>query len=195
MPSPFLLVLDVPALSDADATVLLGVARAAVRAAATGTPHPRLPIDLPPRLCASAGAFVSLHRGNELRGCVGSVAPAADSLAALVGRMAAAASRDPRFPPLTAAELEDLCLEVSVLSRARRIAVEQLDPRRHGILLRLDSARAVLLPQVAQRYGWDRETLLEHLCVKAGLPAAAWLDPATVLRAFTVATIEGPYRE
>lgn len=113
-------------------------------------------------------------------------------LAALVTHMAvAAATADPRFPPLRPAELSVVRVEVSVLSSPRPVAAGDVDPRTHGLCLRLGGRGAVLLPQVAIRYGWDRATLLAELCAKAELPAGAWNDPAAVLLAFTVEPIEG----
>jgi AmmeMemoRadiSam system protein A len=170
---------------------LLEVARQAIRAAAATSPLPCLPDDLPPNILEPAGAFVSLHRGSELRGCIGSLAPD-HPLASVVARMAAAAATaDPRFPPLRVDELADLQLEISIVSRTRRVPSEQIDPTRHGVALKLHRWRAVLLPQVATRYGWDRPTLLAHLCTKAGLPETAYADPAAVFRIFTVETVTG----
>jgi hypothetical protein len=179
-----------PQLESIERAALLGVARAAVRAAVKGDAPPALP-DLPPRLREPAGAFVTLHVGSALRGCIGSVLPEGP-LAALVARMsAAAATGDPRFVPVRSDELPELALEISILSAAVAIPPEQLDPARHGACLRLGTHRGVLLPQVAGRHGWDRATLLAALCDKAGLPDEAWRDPAAVLLAFTVTTIEG----
>ena len=167
------------------------MARAAVRAAAHGAEPPPLSADLPPRLLVPAGAFVSLHVRDALRGCVGSIEPQGP-LAALVARMAvAAATTDPRFPALRPEELSVVRVEVSVLSSPRPVTPEDVDPRMHGLCLRLGGRGAVMLPQAAIRYGWDRATLLAELCEKAGLPAGAWNDPEAVLLAFTVDPIEG----
>jgi AmmeMemoRadiSam system protein A len=167
------------------------VARAAVRAAAHGVPPPPLPADLPSRLLAPGGAFVSLHDRDGLRGCVGSVVPQ-DSLAGLVVRMAvAAATTDPRFSPVRPEELSGLRIEISVLSATRRVSALEVEPGVHGLCLRLGDVGAVLLPQVAARYGWDRAMLLRELCVKAELAPEAWDDPAAVLLAFTVEVMEG----
>src|SRR6185369_14766822 len=91
-------------LTAAEGAALLAIARAAVRAAVSGAHPPDPPADVPPRLCEPAGVFVSLHTG-ELRGCIGSVGPDV-ALSVSTARMAAAAaSRDPRFPPLRPEEL------------------------------------------------------------------------------------------
>src|SRR5205814_936611 len=105
------------AYTDAERLGLLGVARAAVLAAAHAALPPALPDDLPARLYEPGGAFVSLHDARgRLRGCIGHVARDGP-LAAVVARMAgAAATRDPRFPRLGADEIEGLRVEISVLS-------------------------------------------------------------------------------
>jgi uncharacterized protein len=185
--------LDATGSTGAERTALLDLARAAVRAAAFGAPPPDLPADLPPRLCDPAGAFVSLHdAAGELRGCIGSVeldGPLGD----LVVRMAvAAATRDPRFAPVGPDELDGLRVEISVLSPMRPVMPDDIDPAVHGVCIRLGRRHAVLLPQVAAERGWDRETLLAHLCEKASLPATAWRTPAAALFAFTIVAVEGP---
>jgi len=178
--------------SPAERAALLDVARVAIHAAIAGRSPPVR--DLPARLDVEAGVFVSLHDARgDLRGCVGTVAPNAP-LGALVGRMAAAsAMRDPRFTPLEPSELDGLRIEVSVLAPLARIDPEDVDPARHGVCLRLGRQGAVLLPQVAARYGWDRETLFRQLCEKAGLAPDAWRDPRATLEAFTVETVEGGF--
>ena len=176
--------------TDAERLALLGVARAAVVAAARVEPAPPLPADLPARLQRPAGAFVTLDDARgRLRGCVGNVTPEG-SLASLVARVAiAAATRDPRFPPLRDDELAGLRIEISILSPVRRVTAAEIDPAIHGVCLEHGRRRAVLLPQVAVEHGWDRETLLLHLCEKADLAPDAWRDPAATLFSFTVETI------
>jgi uncharacterized protein len=130
-----------------------------------------------------AGVFVSLHRHGELRGCIGQ--PYGDRpLAESVGRCAiAAATEDPRFPPVTAAELEACDLEVSVLSPMTPIVrPDEIEVGRHGLIVEQGGRRGLLLPQVATEYGWDRETFLAHTCAKAGLPRDAWKAGARLFR-------------
>jgi hypothetical protein len=183
-----------PALGAAERRALLAIVRAAVRAAVLGSP-PTCPIDVPSPLREPAGAFVSLHAAGALRGCIGSVLPDGP-LAELVARLAwDAATRDPRFAPVRASELSELRLDVSVLSPAVPVTVDAIDPQRHGVCIRLGAASAALLPQVAIREGWDRRRLLGALCEKAGLPAGAERDPATLLLAFTVTVVEGTLDE
>lgn len=133
------------------------------------------------------GAFVTLKSGGELRGCMGSV-KAEHSLVELVIHMAAsAASRDPRFDPVREDELADLEVEVSVLSPLTRCdEVELIEVGRHGLAITKGNRSGVLLPQVAVLANWDRDTYLQQICLKAGMPAQAWRDSATVIYTFEV---------
>ena len=96
----------------------------------------------------------------------------------------AAALEDPRFPPVSEAELESLQLEISVLSPMFEIAPEDVVVGRHGLMVSYEGRRGLLLPQVAPEWGWDRETFLAQTCRKAGLAADLWKHGAK-LEAFT----------
>ena len=137
-------------------------------------------------LRARAGAFVTLnHRGVEagkpgrLRACMG-VIEARQPLGEAVVQAAVWAAQDPRFPRLAADELDDLEVEVSVLSPAQPVAgPSAIEVGTHGVILQKGRHRALFLPQVATEQGWDRDTMLEHLALKAGLPAGGWRDGAS----------------
>jgi AmmeMemoRadiSam system protein A len=132
-----------------------------------------------------AGAFVTLHRRNRLRGCVGQL-PGRDALAAVVAHCArAAALDDSRFDPVTSVELSEIDIEVSVLSALQDVTLETIEPGKHGLLVSRGMQRGVLLPQVATQFNWPAQRVLEETCVKAGLERDAWKDPATRLQAFT----------
>jgi AmmeMemoRadiSam system protein A len=164
---------------------LRAIAESAVRAAAHGSePDVTEPSD-DPELLEPSGAFVSLHLRGRLRGCIGTV-PATRPVWETVRDMAvSAARRDPRFSPLTPAELEDLEVEVSVLSPLRPVErVEEIEIGRHGLYVISSPFSGLLLPQVATDRGWDRVTFLEQTCRKAGLPKDAWKDPETEVRRF-----------
>ena len=136
-------------------------------------------------LRARAGAFVTLnHTGvqagdsGRLRACMGLI-EAGQSLSEAIVRAAVWASKDPRFPPLKAGELSRLEVEVSVLSPVRRIVgPEAIEVGKHGVILEKGRHRAVFLPHVATEQGWDRQTMLEHLAQKAGLPSDGWREGA-----------------
>jgi AmmeMemoRadiSam system protein A len=134
-----------------------------------------------PALMQCAGAFVTLMRCGELRGCVGYI-QADMPLWEVVQRMAiSAAESDPRFLPLTCDELDDLEIEISVLSPLQRIEdAEQVEVGRHGVMIAKAGRRGLLLPQVATERGWNRNTFLQAVCAKAGLPRDSWRHGAAL---------------
>ena len=135
-----------------------------------------------PALQTPQGAFVTITIGGELRGCIGTFREDTP-LYRTVGQMAVAAAReDPRFPPLTAAELPKIHVEISALTPMRPVAdVREIEVGRHGLYITKGFNSGVLLPQVATEYGWDRTTFLEQTCRKAGLPKNAWQEGAKIL--------------
>jgi AmmeMemoRadiSam system protein A len=132
------------------------------------------------------GAFVTLHKNGNLRGCIGRM-NAASPLEETVKLMAAeAAFHDPRFPPLRPGELEDCVIEISALSPMELCP----DPRRvkvgvHGLYLNYAGRSGVLLPQVPLEQGWDLDEYLDYICVKAGVPPKSWEKPGADLFTFT----------
>ena len=138
-----------------------------------------------PQLTEPLGAFVSLHIGERLRGCIGTF-EATRPLTRTVCEMAvAAATRDPRFSPLEPSELDQLDIEISVLSPRSPAQPQDIEVGKHGVYVTRGMNRGVLLPQVATDAGWDRETFLEHTCLKAGLPKDAWRSQDTRIEVFT----------
>jgi MEMO1 family protein len=121
------------------------------------------------------GVFVTLKKKGELRGCIGRII-GDEPLCRLVGAMVVqAAFNDRRFQPLTAAELNDTEIEISVLTPMKEVAgAADIVVGRDGVLLSKEGRSAVFLPQVATEQGWNREELLDNLCLKAGLKAGSW---------------------
>ena len=148
-------------------------------------------MDDPHLLASQYGAFVSLHRGDELRGCIGTCVPT-DPLYRTVTEMTeAAASRDNRVQPIRPSELAEIFIEISVLGPLQPVAEPlALEVGKHGLHVVQGRKRGVLLPQVATEYGWDMETFLGATCAKAGLPKDAWKSPATKISSFTALIIE-----
>jgi AmmeMemoRadiSam system protein A len=132
------------------------------------------------------GAFVTLHKKGNLRGCIGRMS-AAGPLEDTVRAMAAeAAFHDPRFPPLGSGELSGCDIEISALSPMESCP----DPRQikvgvHGLYLSYAGRSGVLLPQVPLEQGWDRDEYLDYICVKAGVPPKCWEKPGANLLTFT----------
>ena len=171
--------------TDAEKKTLHEIARSAIAARVAGKPLPPLP-PLSPALQEKRGAFVTLHLDHQLRGCIGTIEPI-KPLAEVVQEMAvAAAFQDPRFPPLSAKELDRIDLEISVLTPLVPVSrIEEIEVGKHGLLIERGFRRGLLLPQVATEYHWDRQTFLEHTCLKAGLPPDAWRDAQTRIYRFS----------
>ena len=170
-------------LSASERAALLGIARAALRHHLGLGPRPAVPES--GALGAARGAFVTYTREGELRGCIGRFDPDG-TLARTVAAMAvAAATEDPRFPPVRADEVDDLSVRISALEARRPLAsVSDLRIGEHGLLVKRGWHRGALLPVVAVEHGWDAETFLKHACLKASLPPDAWREPETVIEIF-----------
>jgi len=163
-------------LTDREKQVLHTIARSAIEAGFTGKTLPE-PTPLSETLREKRGAFVTLHKGGDLRGCIGYIR-AQKPLYQTIQEMArAAAFQDTRFKPVTKDELKDLAIEISVLTPLKKIArIEEIAVGTHGIYIVKDFHSGLLLPQVATENKWDRETFLRHTCTKAGLPDNAWQE-------------------
>jgi MEMO1 family protein len=145
-------------------------------------------------LMQERGAFVTLTKRGQLRGCVGNVA-AMQPLCHTVRDVAVlAAVRDRRFSRVTPQELGELEYEVSVLSPLRHVMdIRQIRVGRHGLMIKKGDVEGLLLPQVAVEQHWDRNTFLEQTCRKAGLPPGAWRDEETDIFLFS-ALVFGEHR-
>ena len=147
-----------------------------------GTPHR-------PSLVAPAAVFVSFHEGDDLRGCIGTTHESAPLFKAVQEMAIAAASRDPRYPPIRLDELAAMTIEVSVLGNRTPIAgPDEVTVGEHGLMVTnraVAAQRGLLLPKVAVEHGWDARTFLEHTCEKAGLPTGFWKSGDALIERFT----------
>jgi len=161
-------------LQDSEKKALLRFARETILRYLTTQTIP-LARNFPPRMDFPQGAFVTLKKAGQLRGCIGHI-PGDSALVRTVGAMALqAAFNDPRFAPLQLAELKNLEIEISVLTPMRRIAApEEIVVGRDGVLMSKAGASAVFLPQVAVENNWNRSEMLDNLCTKAGLSVGCW---------------------
>jgi AmmeMemoRadiSam system protein A len=167
-------------INEVDQKQLLSVARLALEARVTGGRAPAVACTGP--FALRCGAFVSIHNGEHLRGCLGRLTSDSPLGRTLAHLGAAVADSDPRFPAVSPLELPFLQIEISLLSREHEIAsIEEIEVGRHGLIVEQGRARGVLLPQVATHHGWDRETFLDQTCVKAGLPRDAWRTGVQIL--------------
>jgi AmmeMemoRadiSam system protein A len=170
--------------SEEDRRTLLQAAREAIRRAVVNRELPHLPIPAG-RLSERGAMFVTLHREGKLRGCIGQLDPAVTLLDGVARCAIAAALDDPRFDPVAPSEIDELEIEISLLSPFAAVRPEEVEVGRHGLLIRQGMLRGLLLPQVATEYHWTRERFLEETCRKAGLPRDAWKAPETQLECFT----------
>jgi MEMO1 family protein len=183
--------LDTSPLAASDRAFLLDIARRAVGAAVVGPAHrhvagsvPRAAA-IPARLAVPGRAFVTITVDGDLAGCIGILARDTALADAVEQAATSAATRDPRFAPLTPAELRRAHLEVSVLGEFRPLpSVEAFRPGTDGILVVRGGRRGLLLPDVATEMGWGTPEMLAGGCAKAGLPSDAWRDPGTELFVF-----------
>lgn len=185
-------------MNDAQKRILLKVARDTVEAVIKGITTPKPKSD-DPELNAHCGCFVTLKNKGRLRGCIGQFI-SDRPLIELVAEMAvASATGDPRFfaDPITPRELNQLDVEISVLSPLKRTD-DPLSLRLgvDGIYIKRGGASGCFLPQVAAEAGWSKEEFLSYCCShKAGLPANAWKDPKTEVYLFTAEVFGAHFRE
>jgi AmmeMemoRadiSam system protein A len=177
------------ALSEAARRHLLALARRAIASHLAGEPAPDDDLGAQrAELERRCGAFVTLTSPDgALRGCVGMPEPIYRLYEAVPRAAVAAAVHDRRFPPVDAAELAGLRLDVSVLGPLQPIAPAEIEVGVHGLVVRCDGRSGLLLPQVAAERGWDRERLLDETCRKAGLAAGTWRRADCELMGFTAA--------
>ena len=167
-------------ISHADEKPLLAIARQALKARVVGDRPPEVVCIGP--LALRCGAFVSIHNGDQLRGCLGRLSPSAPLGTTLVYLGGALADSDPRFPQVLPDELPLLQMEISLLTSQRAVAsIDEITVGQHGLIVEHGESHGLLLPQVASEFGWDRETFLEQACLKAGLPREAWRTGARIL--------------
>ncbi|UCG59039.1 MAG: AmmeMemoRadiSam system protein A [Phycisphaerales bacterium] len=185
-------------MDDRQKQVLLKVARDTVRAAVAGGPSPKPESD-DPELSANCGCFVTLKNQGQLRGCIGQFTSENPLIELVVEMAKASATSDPRFftDPITADELSQLDVEISVLSPLQRTD-DPLSLRLgvDGIYIKRGRVSGCFLPQVATETGWSKEEFLSYCCAhKAGLAADAWKGPETEVYLFTADVFGGPFAE
>jgi hypothetical protein len=131
-----------------------------------------------------------LNKYGTLRGCIGYPYPVFKLKDAIIDAAISAAVGDPRFPPVTKREFEDVTVELTVLSMPRVLKATpkelptHVEIGRHGLIVKKGMYQGLLLPQVATEYNWSPEEFLCQTCWKAGLPQDAWLDEDTEVSTF-----------
>ncbi len=172
-------------LGEQDKKTLHHIAKTVIENKARGKPVPEFKVESH-ILKENRGAFVTIHKKGQLRGCIGYIEGHGPLHKTIEEMAEAAAFRDPRFTPVKEKELSELELEISVLTPLKKITdVNEIEVGKHGIYIKKGWSSGLLLPQVATEYGWDRQTFLEHTCQKAGLPSNAWKDKSTEIYIFS----------
>jgi AmmeMemoRadiSam system protein A len=185
-------------MNEAQKKILLKVARDTVEAVIKRKPAQKPESD-DPELNAPCGCFVTLKNQGRLRGCIGQFT-SESPLIELIAEMAkASATGDPRFfaDRITADELEQLDIEISVLSPLQRTD-KPLDLRLgvDGIYIKRGRASGCFLPQVATETGWSKEEFLSYCCAhKAGFAADAWKEAETEVYLFTADVFGSPFKD
>jgi AmmeMemoRadiSam system protein B/AmmeMemoRadiSam system protein A len=182
---------ELTTLSEADKQTLLKLARETLVNQVQGKkiPEPALTVAEHPVLALPAGVFVTLYKKNgkveercdhkELRGCIGYIWPIKSLAQAVIDNAVGAASRDPRFNPVTADEVADLEIDINVLTPPHPVAsYKDIVVGRDGVILYKDGKQSVFLPSVATEFGWTLEEMLSQLSLKAGCGADGWQNGA-----------------
>ncbi|MEM4572917.1 MAG: TIGR00296 family protein [Candidatus Caldarchaeum sp.] len=179
-------------MDDEKGVKLVRFARSAVETYLSTGSLPEIPTE--DWLLQKSGVFVSIYTFplKELRGCIGYPMPILPLGEATVRAAVAAASEDPRFPPVEKNELDKVIFEVSVLSQPEEMPVsnrkelhKEVVVGRDGLIIESPYGSGLLLPQVPVEYGWDAEEFLSNLCIKAGLDSTYWLYGRYKLYRFT----------
>jgi len=161
-------------LTEKEKGKLLGIARKTINEYVRNKRIPDFKIE-DETLKTNCGAFVTLKREETLRGCIGHIIGDKPLFLIIRDMAIAAATQDYRFPPVTPSEIDNLEIEISVLTPMQKVDnVNDIKVGRDGLMIKRGYMSGLLLPQVPVEQGWDKATFLEHLCYKASLPADAW---------------------
>lgn len=163
---------------------IIGIARETLNCYLSGKDLPPLRVE-DPVLWEKRGVFVTLKKGEDLRGCIGYIQPVRPLCEAVREVAIQSATEDPRFPPVTYDELNEINIEISVLTVPKRVNPEDIVLGRDGVIVKRGYRQGVFLPQVADETGWSKEEFMSNLCLhKAGLPPDSWKQPGTEIYTF-----------
>lgn len=163
-------------IEESDKKFLLNVARNAIEKSLLKEEYKLQ--EIPPSLEFNAGCFVTLHLNGNLRGCIGNFRDNVNIVKNVIEMAKSAAFEDPRFLPISSLDELNRCeIEISILSPMIRCKPGDIVVGRDGIYIRRGFYSGVLLPQVAVENNFDKETFLDHTCLKAGLKPGCWKMP------------------
>ena len=178
-------------LSDSDGIILVKTARKAVTEFLSNDSRIKLEPEFEKKFSFNSGVFVTLNKADGLRGCIGFPMPVKKLSRAIVDGAIAAATEDPRFPPVATKELDNITFEVTVLTPPMEIDVSdpieylsKIKVGRDGLIIRHSFSSGLLLPQVPVEYGWNVEEFLQHTCEKAGLARDTWKNESVKIEKF-----------
>lgn len=177
-------------LTEEEGNMGLRLARAAIEQYLSEQTRLKAPADLPASFDEKRGVFVTLNKYGNLRGCIGYPYPVFKLKDAIIDSAISAAVGDPRFPPVTKREFENVTIELTVLSMPQVLKATpkelptHIEIGRHGLIVKRGLYQGLLLPQVATEYNWAPEEFLCQTCWKAGLPLDAWLEEETEVSTF-----------
>lgn len=177
--------------SPAERRFLLDLARRTVNAAARGQPPVEIDLtQVDPHLAEPKGCFVTLNRNGVLRGCIGTLFPQGPLCTTVRDMALSAALRDQRFSPVQPQELDEIVIEISVLTVPQPLPhhspedlLNQLRPHTDGVVLQVGGHQATYLPQVWEHFDTP-EAFLDHLAEKAGLERSAWRRPEAIVMVY-----------
>ena len=132
-----------------------------------------------------AGVFVTLKQNEVLRGCIGVIVPFDILARNIITSTRNSALNDHRFPPVRSEEVDELEIEISILSLLKESKLEDIEIGKHGLIVEGGDKSAVYLPQVATEVGWTFDQWLDSLCEKATLPTRYWKEKEARFRTFT----------
>ena len=136
-----------------------------------------------------AGVFVTLKQNEVLRGCIGVIVPFDILARNIITSTRHSALNDHRFPPVRSEEVDELEIEISILSLPKESKLEDIEIGKHGLIVEGGSLSAVYLPQVATEVGWTFDQWLDSLCNKANLPTSYWKEREAKFKTFTAQII------
>ncbi|MGH9749473.1 MAG: AmmeMemoRadiSam system protein A [Candidatus Polarisedimenticolia bacterium] len=140
-----------------------------------------LAYELTPRLMAPRGVWITIRKDGSVRGSQGEIEAGRPLFQQVIVYVRRAATRDPRFIPLTDLDLDSLRVEIAVIGRRERVdGPESLDPAHQGVLIEKWGRRAMFLPGVGASQGWSARRTLDELCRNASLPEGAWQSGARI---------------
>lgn len=172
-------------LSNEDKKTLLKIARETLIVYLKSGGKKEFKEPLSASLLEKRGAFVTLKKEGNLRGCIGRIISDEPLYKTVRDMSIASATEDPRFSPVQLEELKDIEIEISVLTPFSEVKdLSRIEVGRDGLLIRKGFYSGLLLPQVPGEFGWDREEFLKHLCLKAGLPPDAYKDKDALIYKF-----------